>query len=198
MYKIIYILMIVSVTGCDLFSTRDPEIPDTGKSNYLPPTEPSIVIQNFEYSIKEKNLENYLKCFVNSNSDTKKIYAFYPTPDAVSSFGSLFENWTVENERRVFNSIISQLSEGSYPVLYWQNKQPMNENSDSAIFVADYYLKFDFNDTNLPGEFAGKITLTMIPQDNGLWLIKSWYDYNATKIDSIKNTWSLLKAKLYN
>lgn len=190
--------MIFTITGCDLFSTRDPEKPDIGSSNYLPPTEPLIVIQNFEYSIKEKNMENFLKCFINTGSNPKQNYAFYPSPDAVSSFGSLFENWNVESERRVFNSILSQLSEGSYPILYWQNIQPMNESSDSAIYVADYYLKFDFNDASIPREFAGKITLTMIPQNNGLWQIKSWYDYNATKIDSVKNTWSLLKAKLYN
>lgn len=196
-YLVIFSL-IFSIIGCEIFSTREPEKPGESKYNFVPPTEPSLVVQNFEYSIKEKNLENFIKCF-SPDGSPKTAYKFYPAQTALSSFSSIFDNWSIESERRVFNSVISLLTEETSPVLYWQNRKPISEYPDSAIFESEYFLQFNFTstDNSIPVVYQGTIRLTMLPSENGLWSISSWYDFDLQK-DSINTTWSFLKAKMYN
>ena len=49
MNKIISIILIaLSFTACDLFTTRNAENPDQTRSNFQPPVEPAIVIENLK------------------------------------------------------------------------------------------------------------------------------------------------------
>ena len=64
MKKIIIILLIISITGCDLFTNRDPEDPDAARSNYLPATTLDILFSNLKNSLQEKVLENYMASFI--------------------------------------------------------------------------------------------------------------------------------------
>lgn len=191
--KLNFILFLICllVVGCDVFSTRTPEQPSDNNSVFIPPTEPYLVISNFEDAIKNKNLDNYLKCFNNTN------FKFFPSQLA-SSYFSIFSNWSYEQERQYFNSLNINILHGSSPMLNWYEKQPIFENLDSAVFESLYKINFEFNDKSIPTEYHGKIRLVMKLDKNGLWNINSWYDYNNTQQDSTYNSWSMLKAKLYN
>lgn len=191
-------MMIGMIVGCDVFSTRTPEAPDNSSALYIPPTEPTIVIQNFESSLRSKNLENYLKCFNSDNSNPQKKYIFYPSQEAGSSFSTLFVNWSNEEERRFFNSFKALLGNESIPALNWIERKPIIENPDSAVFESDYNLFANFSDINIPKKYTGKLRFVMISDNNGLWSISKWYDYNINQTDTILNSFSILKAKLYN
>lgn len=184
--------------GCDVFSTRTPESPDNSGNSYIPPTEPAVVIQNFESSLRSKNLENYLKCFNSDNSNPQNKYLFFPSQEAGSSFSTLFVNWSIEEERRFFNSFKALLGNESIPALNWIERKPIIENPDSAVFESDYNLFTNFSDINIPKQYTGKLRFVIISDNNGLWSISKWYDYNIKQTDTILNSFSFLKAKLYN
>ncbi len=195
--KVLLLLLVITMTGCDLFSTRTPENPSESKTFFLPPTEPAILVQNFESAVKNKNLENYLKCFT-SNTDDVTSYRFFPSQSATTSFGSLFILWGTEQERRFFNSLSALITKETLPILFWTDRKAIIENPDSAVFESDYTLNINFSDSNIPSDYNGKIRLVMISDNNGLWSISKWYDYNLGSTDTIANSWSILKAKLYN
>lgn len=186
------------IVGCDVFSTRTPEAPDNSGNSFIPPTEPSVVIQNFESSLRSKNLENYLKCFNSDNAIPQNKFLFFPSQEANSSFATLFVNWSNEEERRFFNSFKAVLGNESIPSLNWLERKPIIENPDSAVFESDYNLFANFSDNNMPKQYFGKVRFVLISDNNGLWSISKWYDYNLTKSDTILNSFSILKAKLYN
>ena len=197
--KLILLMLIIGFfVGCDVFTTRTPETPDNSSAQYVPPTEPTIVIQNFESSLRTKNLENYLKCFNSGNSNLQKNYIFYPSQEANASFPSLFIGWSNEEERRFFNSLKALLGNESNPALNWVDKKAIIENPDSAVFESNYDLYINFSDNNIPKQYAGTLRFVMVNDNNGLWTISRWYDYNLNQTDTILSSFSFLKAKIYN
>ena len=80
---------ILLLTSCDLFDTRDAEPPDETRSNFRQAIEPEIVIENMINSFADKNVQNYLACFVDS-SFIQRNFIFSPSsgPTAVTFFSS--------------------------------------------------------------------------------------------------------------
>jgi len=198
MKYLMLVLLVVAISGCDVFSTRTPEDPDNSGNAFIPPTEPTIVIQNFESSLRGKNLENYLRCFNSDNSIPNNKYLFIPSQEASSSFSTLFFNWSLDEERRFFNTFKSLLNNESIPALNWIDRKAVIENPDSAVFESNYDLFVNFTDINIPKQYNGKLRFVIINDNNGLWSISKWYDYNLNQSDTILNSFSILKAKLYN
>ncbi|MDP3582568.1 MAG: hypothetical protein Q8S39_11595, partial [Ignavibacteria bacterium] len=58
-YSPILILLVI-LTSCDMFSTREPELPTTSSSTQVPATTPDILFSNFKSSIEEKIIDNYI------------------------------------------------------------------------------------------------------------------------------------------
>ncbi len=48
--------------GC--FATRTPEPPDLSRSQFIPPTSPQIVIDNFRSSLRDKFLKTLYSCLL--------------------------------------------------------------------------------------------------------------------------------------
>ncbi len=198
MRYILFIIIFSIIYGCDVFSTRTPENPDNSGASFIPPTEPAIVVQNFESSFKYKNLENYLKCFSSTTANLQNKYLFIPSQEGASSYPTVFSSWSNEEERRFFNSFKSVINNETVPLINWINKKSIVEAPDSAIFESDYNLYINFSDNSFPKQYKGKIRLVMMNDNNGLWSISKWYDYNIYQSDSIFNSISILKAILYN
>jgi len=85
--KNIFLIVFISIglTGCFLFETRTPELPDQSSGNFIPPTSPDIVLENFTQAIKNKNADHYEACFIDSG------YTFIPSSDANTQFPSFFQ-----------------------------------------------------------------------------------------------------------
>ena len=198
MTKIITIILltIITLTGCGLFETREPETPDTGKSSFVPPTSPNIVISNFISAIDEKNVENYIACLADTAQSDEYYFYFKPTADAYALYSSIFGNWTLYSERNYFNTMISAMPADVYPDIKLINTRFEILLPDSAVFVADYDLTVQHSIASVEKRFSGTLQFTIYPRSNGLWSIKTWYDLqnNADTIQS----WSFLKAQLAN
>ncbi|MDQ1265740.1 MAG: hypothetical protein QG635_891 [Bacteroidota bacterium] len=193
----VYILifsMAILTSGCGLFETRDPEPPETARSNFVPPTSPDLVIQNLESSISEKNPDNYKACL--SSGGDNPDYMFVPTAEAKALYGSIFSSWTIESERSSFQSIISKIGESSPALNLYNLKQDVLIH-DSAVYIADYILDVNFNIFDNQSRFTGKLQFTITKEQSGLWSITNWVDSSVPN-DTIKYSWSILKAVYYN
>ncbi|MBK7629713.1 MAG: hypothetical protein IPJ23_03170 [Ignavibacteriales bacterium] len=86
MNKVILILIVsISFTSCDLFTTRDAENPDQTRSNFQPAVEPSIVIENLKNSFFDKNVQNYISCFVDTIF-AERSFNFSASSEALSLY----------------------------------------------------------------------------------------------------------------
>jgi len=193
---LILFLMALLIVSCELFTTRNPEEPDTGKSSFVPPTSPNIVISNFISAIVEKNVENYISCLSDTSSSDKYPFYFKPTANAFALYSSIFQSWNNFNERNYFNKLISAMPSDINPMISFENSRFEILMPDSAVFVADYELKVEHLLTSIDKNFKGTLQFTIFPRDNGLWIIKTWYDLQ-NQTDSIKS-WSFLKAQMAN
>jgi hypothetical protein len=192
---LIYFLIPVLLAGCGLFKTRNPESPDSGKTNYLPPTSADIVITNFTNAIKEKNAENYLACLSDSTSTQDRNYQFIPSSDALSRYQGIFDNWNKASENRFFYTLKSNIPVNVSPILDLKNFPYQYDLSlpDSVIYTSAYTLDINYNLSGLPIQFSGTLQFAIHRNNNGYWYIQKWTDTKPT--NDTTSTWSILKAQ---
>ena len=190
----IYILIgfVFILTGCELFDTRDAEIPDQGRSSFEPASSPQILISNLVNSFRDKNVENYLACFVDS-SFTEKRYQFLPTSSAVSQYPVLSENWTKREEESYFNNMKVR-TETNIPVIVDFSNQIINPLGDSLQVTANYLLNLP-NNSGIPTNYQGDLIFNMIRDSRSVWVIYYWQDI---KTSTNLPGWSELKGLLAN
>ncbi|MCF6270239.1 MAG: hypothetical protein L3J41_11035, partial [Melioribacteraceae bacterium] len=131
MKKIVIILLLFLYSGCDILSTRDAELPDTQRKNYLPATTPDILFLNIKNSLKEKVLENYMASFVDL-AYSSYPFIFIPASEAVASFPGLVE-WSLQSEQQYFNNLLVGTKEDIPIILDLQN-EIKSTMGDSAIY----------------------------------------------------------------
>lgn len=185
----ILILLLIIIAGCGL---RDVENPVDPRSNFVPPTSPDLVITNFQSAIIERNINNYISCFVDSNFSTRR---FLYTADAASqSQYQIFRFWNLNNERYYFTNLSSLTPSQSVSNLLLSNIV-FSPSSDTAVFDADYVIRFEHTKQNVPKIFQGKFRFIMASDSRNLWSVHSWTDFKKTDQDT---TWSVLKANFSN
>ena len=190
-----YILIFLALSSCGLFSTRDPESPDTGKSTFVPPTSAIDVVTNFKNAIIEKNTENYSSCFFDSVNATETSYSFVPSADAYALYQSIFDNWNLDDEKHIFLAIISKLPDGISPQLEFTNSDYIDRQPNSETYISDYHILVNHNIQGLDTAFAGTLQFIIKRREsNGYWYIQKWTDNNPSN-DSVGATWSILKAQ---
>lgn len=188
----IILITLVLFQSCGLFDSRSVEPPTVSRSTYTPPTSPGIVITNLNFAIAEKNLDNYMRCFVDSAFSVRRFKYF---PDAVSqSSYPVFQTWSLYNERIYFSNLITATDPVASSNLFPDNLN-VNTAIDSAIVDMDYILIFNHNRGNVPKEVKGKLRFIMGTDTRGLWSVHSWYDFINGNNDT---TWSFLKANFVN
>jgi hypothetical protein len=193
---ILFFIFFLTISGCDLFSTRTPENPDAARNSFNTPKTANIVIDNFISAVNEKSSDNFLSCF----SDTSyggNNYSFTPSAEALSKFPGLFDNWDKNSEYRVFKSMLSVLIQDKNPSLVFMNGDFDSILPDSAVYNTDYLLTLPILVSGFPTEYSGAMQLILKHDDNQLWSISRWIDISKNK-DSSSVSWSTLKAKFTN
>lgn len=190
--NIILLFILILFQSCGLFDSRSVEPPTESRSTFTPPTSPNLVITNLNFAIAEKNLDNYMRCFVDSNFSVRR---FRYIPDAVSqSSYPVFLSWGLYNERIYFSNLITATDPNSASNFFPDN-MTINTAIDSAIADMDYILIFNHSRSNVPKEVKGKLRFVMGTDTRGLWSVHSWYDFIDESADT---TWSFLKANFVN
>ena len=180
-----YILgVVVLVAGCDLFDTRDPEPPNTGRGSWEIPRVPNDVLINLSTALLEQNAVNYLLSFEQS------MFEFVADPEALQQNPSM-EGWNYQSE----SSHIDRLfSEGTLPndstlaVVFLNSEQ--TTLGDSAEIITDYTLQAEIALEGAPGPMAGTAYFFLRVGEAGYWEIYRWQDQRTEE----KGTWSDLKS----
>lgn len=189
MNKIYIILFISFIVGCDLIETRSPEEPSAPRSDFLTPTQPSILFLNLKNSFKEKVVENYTQCFIDE-SFLSDEFEFIPSSGSVAQF-SVLSDWEKDFEEQYFNNLKSQIKPESQIVLEFQNEINITR-ADSAIFQYEYFMTVPI----LEGDaivYSGNVIFTIKLDSRSFWVITKWEDLKKEEFPS----WSELKGTYY-
>ncbi|HQF42209.1 MAG TPA: hypothetical protein PK073_04780, partial [Ignavibacteriaceae bacterium] len=100
MKKIVLIIFLSFVAvSCNLFDTRNAEEPDKGKSSFIPPVRAEDVIKNLKNSFIDKNVQNYIACFVDTLFANKK-FSFSASSEAIALYQVFLQGWGLNEEKR--------------------------------------------------------------------------------------------------
>lgn len=194
---ILIILLSLFATACDVFPTRTPETPIVINQNFTPATTQSILISNFEKSIKLSDYNAYISCFASRKNGQKKGFEFVPSNDVASQYSTLFKNWGDLEEGRNFKSILAHTSTGTKIELSLYGAEFSDISSDSLIYTANYTLSLFAENENKESIYSGKILLNIYREDSGIWFISKWIDI-LTNTEEKYLSWSNLKVKYSN
>lgn len=184
---LIFILPLLFLSGCDIFQTRDAELPDQSRSNYTPPSEPQILIQNLINSFSDKNAINYLKSF--SDPDfSEKIFSFIPSAEASARF-QIWDDWSRDDEFQYFNNLINSVPE-ELPVSLSIFNEEISTLEGGFNYSAEYSISVPRLNTE-PIIYKGTLNFNIIRYDAGTLAIHVWEDIAIPGFQS----WSELKGE---
>ena len=176
-------VLIVVLQSCDIFQTRDTQPPSQGTSCNKPATDHSVVHDNLMCALSESNVENYIKCFVDTNYHP---YIYESSADVQQSF----LQWNLESEQRSFQNMTASLSGTASLTDSLYNKVVTPGSPSSAVYFLNYSLFVPHQDSRAPKFVRGSMELYMIEDSLHRWSIYRWVDKKTTN----DSTWSYLKA----
>lgn len=178
--------------SCDLFSTRDAETPDQGRSNFEPPVQPSIVIQNLKNSLTDKNIQNYISCFVDTIF-TKQRFSFSASSEAAAVYQIFLQGWGLNEEQRYISSVFAKVP-SEFPVSLTLNQENYsNLSGDSLVYTAAYFLNVPAIGNQNSSNYGGNLQFNMVRDSRSEWVIYFWKDTKSQTLPS----WSELKGSYY-
>lgn len=186
----LYIILVAAFSGCDLLQTRDAQQPNQPRSNYQQAVAPEILIGNLVNSMQDKDVQNYISCFIDSSFTNVKFH-FSPSSGAISQYPFLSIGWSVRDEEQYFNNLITKVTEGSLITLSLTNEQ-YSPQGDSLIYTATYSINVPNNQSE-PKDYQGDLRFTMVRDSRSIWVIYFWQDTKSTNLPS----WSELKGRFY-
>jgi hypothetical protein len=190
--RILMLVLALGAAGCDILTTRDPEPPTQGSSTFVPPTAPELVLANLRSAVSEKNVENYMRCLVDTLSAARS-FQFVPTASALGRYPSAFLQWSLQSERTWFSSLLAltpaqaaaSLSlDGGFSVIV----------SDSAVYTGTYALAVAHALPGVPETVRGQVQLVMALDRSSQWSIVRWTD---TPVGT-EPSWSEWKGRFGN
>lgn len=184
------LFLVFAITSCDLFVTRDAEDPSQSRSNFQTAYQAEIVIQNLKNSFADKDAQNYAACFVD-NSFSSKNFSFQPTSEALSQYQFLGTDWSVNDERQYFNSVITRTPEG-FPITLNFSDESLTRSGDTVVYSAAYSISVPSRDSETT-QYQGNVQFNMVNDSRTVWVIYFWQDIKSSEIFS----WSELKGQYY-
>jgi hypothetical protein len=182
--RLIVALLLLS-SGCDIFNTREPELPDGGAGTWLQPDTPDRVIRNIQNAISEMNAQNYLRSL-------GPDFAFEPTISARAREPSLWSGWALPDEETYFGRLAASANFLSGHSLQLLDVTENVVGEDRLVMDANYILtvRHSRSSEDVPTEFQGHLVWSIQRSSEGLWYLQSWADQEAQNQPS----WSELKA----
>jgi hypothetical protein len=183
-------LFLLTQIACNIFETRDPELPSQSSSTFIPATEPSLVFSNMTSAFRDLNSVNYLKAFSDSSS-AGRSFSFEPTQQAKIKYGGVFLTWSRQSEQQYFENLRSKIPTGSAATLSFESLTVQSLQSDSAQYEATYRLTVPHTVATLPTEARGKAQFMLIADRSRNWVLWRWIDLTT---NTSTFSWSDLKG----
>jgi hypothetical protein len=183
--------VILSISGCDLFSTRQAEDPTQPRSNLPQAFTREDLINNFIASYGSRTVYDYTNCFSDSLF-TGKGFTFVATGEAASQYPSLSQGWNLNSEERYFKNIVAASQD--IPINVILSNSSFSQQGDSLIYTASYSITVPFTDPNITNNYSGDLTFYIIQDNNLIYRIYYWQDFKTSDSPS----WSELKGRFSN
>ncbi len=171
-------------SGCDLFRTRDPEVPAGPRGTFVVPRIPQDVIDNLQAALTERITENYMYAF------DETTFEFIADQDALIRDPGLTP-WGYGEEYNHITHLFSPNTlpdpSGLVPILRTEEE---NILPDSASLRVAYVLNIDESLSGPTGMFEGTARFDMRVGHSGYYQIYRWTDLRTGSIA----TWSDLKS----
>ncbi|MCH8318262.1 MAG: hypothetical protein IIA88_07165, partial [Bacteroidetes bacterium] len=167
---------------------REPESSPNTNTEWVSPTEPDILLNNFKDAVTKINIVNYERCFDQMN------FSFKPDPIVEGNNLGVFENWTLNEESEYFKNLDSKKGGTTSNNLIFINTLPFNYLTvDSLEYTTDYKLTLIHKDTIFNNNYnnndvEGKL-IFILTRTNYEWMINFWRDIKDTTL-----CWTDLKA----
>jgi len=175
------------------FVTREPEKPDVNVVTFENPFTPEIVFENFKTAIESRNVENYIRNFIDTSLSVR-IYEFVPDQNVALSNPGSFVGWGLSSERAYLSALIQATPQDSAITLsLLVDKDGTEVNATSATFSYDYSLIVKhIKRTKVGSQIKGRAIFMLEPSEDGEWAIYRWEDF---RIEGEHESWSDLKAR---
>lgn len=180
--SIVLLTLAVAVSGCSLFSTREPEDPVTDSGSFVQPDTPEQVVENVRSAVAELNTLNYRRSLADE-------FVFRPTAAAVAR-ESIFDAWGRAQEEQYFSTMAAAAELGSGHSLSLNDESFTVLSEDQFVLDATYVLGVNHQRTEVPTEVQGRLQWVIVQGSDGLWAITEWTDQEFGSFPS----WSDLKA----
>ena len=173
-YLILLLTFILFVSCSDIFSTRDPEDPNSDGDIYIAESIDEL-LTNFKSSLLSLDKTIYELLLIDPVA-TGKSYSFISNAEDIPE-PNIFNDWNIDNEKTFISGVKNSGSTFSNIDLFLDGDY--NESLDSLEITLDYSMSFtDTSTTIIKGSFAFEI----IKIDGHFWYIKKWTDryYNLS------------------
>ncbi|WNJ18712.1 hypothetical protein [Pontibacter sp. G13] len=167
-------------TSC--FQIRPVEPPDNSLSDWVSPTDHTILLRNFQTAISTRNTQNYLRCI------SENGFRYAPTATLKNVNDNLWTNWSIEDEQAYISNLIEQLGNRGMS-LDLRELDLQDVTADSLNYFGSYTLRVPHGDTLISETYEGQLQLHLRITEVGEWEILRWQDL-GTSADS---SWSQLK-----
>lgn len=128
-----WVLVLVGLLGCDLFTPREPEAPVAESGTFLQPDTPERVVENLQAAIAERNAGNYVRSLAED-------FAFVPTASAQSRDPALWAGWNRAREEQYFTAMVAAVTPSATPQLQLSNQTASFESESRYVLEATYRL----------------------------------------------------------
>lgn len=173
------------------FGTRSAEKPaaDQNSDIFDQPISSEVVLSNLRYALIQKNVSNYMSCFVDSGFIQTISFHFKPDEGIPAE---RFQGWSLEDEANYLRNVFTNAHGISFEYIDKENITitPISTSLDSVqTSPFAYQLDIEFKQTTT---YYGIARMKLIKNSNSLWAIYYWEDTRNS--DNNSNTWSTLKA----
>lgn len=184
--------LLLGSLGCgNPFSTRTPEPPEENNSTFFSPDSPEAVFLNLQIAIAEKNVENYIRSFVDTLRSNRR-FIFVPDPAVATKQPGTFLNWNLRDERQYLFQVFQQTPDDSSHSLRFVESETPIVLQETATFTQEYTLIFRHTrqKDQVPAVYRGQAIFQLERDETGNWAIYKWEDFG----NGTDPPWSALKA----
>ena len=179
----ILLIALTFLSGCSLFSTRDPEAPLEDSGSFIQPDTPEQVVENIQNAVSELNTLNYRRSL-------SEDFHFDPTATAQSR-ESVFLSWSRAQEEQYFSALVAAASLNTGHSLQLNDESMTLIQEDAFILDATYVLTVNHRRAEVPTQVQGRLQWVLMQGSDGLWALIEWTDQELGNEPS----WSDLKAE---
>jgi hypothetical protein len=176
------LLLIFLISGCSLFSTRQPDEPITDSGTFSQPDTPEQVVENIQSAISELNTLNYRRSLADG-------MIFRPTASAQAR-ESVFLNWSRPQEEQYFSTMAAAAGSGTGHNLALNDRSFAIISDSKYVLDATYVLTLNHSRPDADKQVQGRLQWVIDQGQDGLWSLTEWTDQEL----GLSGSWSDLKA----